>query len=413
MRDSEELPCLRHVDGFPIDMDGRQMICLRDPEGYAGDPVVLTGEAFFIASLLDGQHDVRDIQAACFKRFSQLVYTETIEQLIDTLDKAYLLENDRFAERCVSVLEEFRRQPVRPASHAGQSYPVDPAELRSQLDSFFIADDGPGMPGEPGRKPCVCAAIAPHIDLERGGVCYAYAYKELIERCPAETFIVFGTCHPIIDQPFALTKKDFATPLGDLATDGDLVDRIADSVGSELFDNELAHRSEHTIEFQALFIQHAFGGRRPVRIVPVLCGTYPGLVDDTEDSPQAVLAQHTLDTISQIIRDMGDAVAVIASADLSHVGPRFGDQQPVSQFTLASLKSTDLVTLKTVEAADTDPFMADVKRDGNRRHICGIPPIHALLSVVPRCEGRLLRYDQWPDPNATVTFASVVFDRSG
>jgi len=411
MADSGGLPRLRQIDGFPVDMNGRQMFCLRDPDGYSTDPVVLSPEAFYLASLLDGSHDVRDIQTACMQRFGQLVYSETVEDVIAALDKAYLLENDRFATRCVEVLEEFGKQTVRPAGHAGQSYPAEPDELREKLDSFFVADDGPGVPGEPGQKPVACAAVAPHIDLDRGGVCYAHAYKELIERCPAETFIVFGTCHTEMDQPFAFTKKDFGTPFGTVETDRTVVERVTESIGSELFDDEIVHRSEHTIEFQAVFVRYAFGERRPVRIVPVLCGTYPGLIEGPEDSPQSRLAHRTLDALKETVNDMGDRAAVIASADLSHVGPRFGDRQPVSSGTLALIKSADLQTIETVESADPAAFLRDVRLDRNSRHICGVPPIHALMSVIPSSRGRLLRYDQWPDPDATVTFASAVFDR--
>ena len=91
MTDSDGLPLLRHVDVFPIDMDDRQMICLRDPDGYSAEPVLLSPEAFYLASLLDGSHDVRDIQAACMQKFGQLVYSETVEDVITALDEAYML----------------------------------------------------------------------------------------------------------------------------------------------------------------------------------------------------------------------------------------------------------------------------------------------------------------------------------
>jgi len=411
MCSSDRMPLLRQVDGFPIEIDGRRMFCLRDPEGFATRPVVLTPEAFVLATLLDGEHSTRDLQVECMQRFNRLVYTDTIEGMINTLDEAYLLENDRFAARCAAVLDEFGAQRVRRPTHAGDGYPEDRDELRARLDGYFVAENGPGTAGPPGQDPCACAVVAPHIDLDRGGICYAFAYKELIERCPAETFIVLGTCHTDMDRPFALTRKDFGTPFGDLPTDQDAVDRLVDAVGPDLFDDEIVHRAEHTIEFQTLFIQHAFAGRRTVRIVPVLCGTYPGLVDGPGDSPQSTMAHRTIEALGEIVRDMGDRAAVIASADLSHVGPRFGDAGRVSQTTLVSLKSADLRTLETVETVDPAAFLDDVRRDGNRRHICGIPPIHALLAIVPPCRCRLLRYDQWPDPDATVTFASMVFDR--
>jgi len=40
--------------------------------------------------------------------------------------------------------------------------------------------------------------------------------------------------------------------------------------------------------------------------------------------------------------------------------------------------------------------------------VCGLTPIYTVLRVLER-EGKLLKYGQAPDPNGTVTFASVVF----
>jgi len=51
-----------------------------------------------------------------------------------------------------------------------------------------------------------------------------------------------------------------------------------------------------------------------------------------------------------------------------------------------------------------------VAKDGDSRRICGLSPIYTLLRCLPGGSGRLLRYAQWPDPQAVVTFASIVFE---
>jgi hypothetical protein len=40
--------------------------------------------------------------------------------------------------------------------------------------------------------------------------------------------------------------------------------------------------------------------------------------------------------------------------------------------------------------------------------VCGLSPIYALLRTLGATRGELKRYAQWPDPQGTVTFASVV-----
>ncbi len=68
------------------------------------------------------------------------------------------------------------------------------------------------------------------------------------------------------------------------------------------------------------------------------------------------------------------------------------------------------VRFAAIETGDSKTFLTDARSFGTSRNVCGIPPIYAMLSVMPPCTGKLLHYAQWPDPNAVVTFAAMVFD---
>jgi predicted class III extradiol MEMO1 family dioxygenase len=81
----------------------------------------------------------------------------------------------------------------------------------------------------------------------------------------------------------------------------------------------------------------------------------------------------------------------------------------VSPEDLERIGSEDREMLATVEAADARAFFESVARDGDRRRICGLSPIYALLRALGGSPGTLRRYAQWPDPQGVVTFASVVF----
>ena len=87
--------------------------------------------------------------------------------------------------------------------------------------------------------------------------------------------MILGVAHQYCQRRFALTRKDFETPLGLVPTDREYVDQIAALAGRDLFEDELSHRTEHSIEFQVVFLQYVLGEERPVldradsgRVVP-------------------------------------------------------------------------------------------------------------------------------------------------
>ena len=137
------------------------------------------------------------------------------------------------------------------------------------MDGFFTSPQGPGAVGD-FQGGGVGGLIAPHIDFHRGGPAYAWAYRDLAERCDADLFVIFGTCHAGMADPFALTRKDYDTPFGPARVDQDVVEALATRARQDCFGSELAHRNEHSIEFQAVFLNYLYGGRRDIRIVPVL-----------------------------------------------------------------------------------------------------------------------------------------------
>ncbi len=408
---ADDLPRLRRVDAFPVEHEGMACIALRDPAGYTDAVVLLPRPLLEIVSLFDGEHSVLDIQAAVMRRHNELLPAERIEAVADALDVQGFLDSARFAERRAAVDRAFRDAPRRPASHAGGAYPVDPDDLRATFDAFFAPPGGPGPVdgGGAGTEP-VRAVIAPHIDFHRGGPAYAWAYRDVAERCDADLFVVLGTCHAGMEHPFALTRKDYDTPLGPAPAARDFVEALAGRARQDCFGAELAHRAEHSIEFQAVFLRYLYAGRRDVEIVPVLTSfahEAMALGRGPEDDPRV---PRFLEALGETVAASGRRVALIAGADLAHMGPRFGDPEPVSADDLARIGREDREMLAAVEAADARAFFESVERDDDRRRMCGLSPIYALLRTLGGGRGRLRRYGQWPDPQGVVTFASVTFE---
>jgi len=402
-----DAPRLRAVEAFPVEQEGQRYVALRDPAGYVAEVIMLPVALVEVLALFDGEHPISAIQAELLQRHGEQVARASLEQLIGELDAHGFLESPAFARRRAAIDDAFLGAPRRPASHAGGAYPDDPAELRSRMDGFFTSPQGPGAVGD-FQGGGVSGLIAPHIDFHRGGPAYAWAYRDLAERCDADLFVIFGTCHAGMADPFALTRKDYDTPLGPARVDREVVEALAARAGQDCFGSELAHRNEHSIEFQAVFLSYLYAGRRDIRIVPVLTSfAHEALArgQRPDDDPRV---GRFLDALADLAGS-GRRVAFIAGADLAHVGPRFGDPQPVSPAELGTIDREDREMLRAVQAGDPEGFFESVRADGDRRRICGLSPIYTLLRVRAGAKGLLRQYGQWPDPQGVVSFASVVF----
>ena len=406
-----ERPRLRRVEAFPVTTDGHQMICLRDPSHVTEAVLMFPPPVLQIVAALDGEHTVLDIQEAETRRLGRLIYREEIERLIRTLDEHLFLEGQALDAARRAQAEAFRQSPVRRAFHAGKAYEADPTALRTWMDSFFAHPDGPGpiRPDRGGSR--LTAVVAPHIDFHRGGPAYAWAYKTLAEAKPADLYVLLGTCHAGLDGPFALTLKPYDTPFGPLPVDHDFAEALSRRSGLDLFRGELGHRTEHAIEFQAVFLQYLFAGRREIRAVPILASFLHELMVTGKHPAQEPDVQRFIDALGETLASWPGRVCLVAGVDLAHVGPRFGDPAPVTDATLRQVGEEDLAMLAHVAAGDAEGFYQSVARDGDQRRICGLSPIYTLLRVVEG-PGTLLKYAQWPDPQGTVTFASLSYSRT-
>lgn len=408
--DTYECPRLRPVEAFPAVVSGQEVLCLRDPQQYSEVVVYVPAQTASILGLFDGQHSLLDIQEAFARRFGSLLFREQLLQVIQSLDDHLLLDSPRFAAHRAKVEDDFRRSRSRTVMLAGKSYPLEAAALRQQLESYFTATEGPGATPPSPSAATLSGMVVPHIDFARGGPCYAWGYRELEGVPPVDRWVILGTVHAPIARAFALTRKDFETPLGMVETDREFVDHLLAAVGNEYLEDELAHRAEHSIEFQAVFLRHRTPSAHPVRIVPILCGSLHQFVEDRRSPSEGREIEAFLAAVRDTMVRLGGRSLVLASADLAHVGPRFGDPHQITPGQLREVADADREMLAAVEAGDPEAFFQAVARDGDQRRICGLPPIYAALRALPGVRGRLLRYTQWPDPQGTVTFAAIALD---
>jgi AmmeMemoRadiSam system protein B len=277
---------------------------------------------------------------------------------------------------------------IRPASCAGSVYPAEPEALRAALDGWLRAP--PARPAAPTRL-----LVAPHIDYPRGARAWARAYAAL--STDADLFVVFGTAHQTPPRLFSLTRRDHATPLGTVPTDLAVVDAIAAEVGAaEVLRDDAVHDGEHSIELQLVVLRHRI--RRPFAVLPVLCSSLSHLAEP------ARFTARFLGALGRAVR--GRRVCFVASADLAHVGPAYGDARSPRADELARLEARDRETLAFLAAGDAEGFHRDAARDDERRRLCGLAPIYAAVKA-SGTGARLLHYERWTDGVDSVTFAAA------
>ncbi len=414
----EDRPRLRPVEAFPLQQEGKTFICLRDPQ-HLSQPLVITPVGYFVAIHFDGQHSLVDIQEAYVKRVGQILPREDLEKMIDILDEQFYLQNQRFLDRQREIADEFRRQPVRAPAHSPGVYSDDPETFKTQLRGHFQAADGPGEARTNRAQSTPKAIVAPHIDFHRGGPCYAWAYKELAERPGADLYILLGTSHCGGESPFVATLKDFATPLGLAATDKEFIRRLEAAYGGDLFADEYLHRTEHSLEFQVVYLKYIAGLRaqltgeqRGFKIVPLLVTSFHANVRSRSFPEKDPRIGDFLKALADLAAQESRRVCFVAGVDLAHVGAQFGDREPITPEFLKWVEAEDRTLIEKLAALDSENFFNEIAKDEDRRRICGFSPLYSLTRLLNGSRGTLLKYGQafTQETGSAVTFTSMVFD---
>jgi hypothetical protein len=429
---TDNYPKLRFVEAIPLQPDmelqsgARREVAfaLRDPAGIAESMIVVSAEALFVLQFFDGKHSFLDIRAQFFRTFGKFLPEDKLTQLVAELGRARLLDGHEFQDYLKQLERQMLAQPIRKAAHAGISYEADPVRLRRQLDGFFQSPRGAGRPNgainNQAVQARVQAAVAPHIDLRVGGPCYTFTYRTLAETEPADIYVILGTGHSGLVNCFSCLPKDFETPLGVAAHDADFVAELSRRHPHELFAEPLPHRTEHTIEFQALFLQHLFGGPdfpsnevkqgRGFTIVPILCSyAYPMLTDPRFGREKKIILDFA-NALRATIAASKRRVCLIASVDFSHVGPRYGDPQPPDADFMQRVNAADRQLLAAIEEVNAARFVEATERLQDRYRVCGFAPLHTMLLAANAKRGKTLKYDRGivDERQSVVTFASAV-----
>jgi len=402
---SEERPKLRPLDMVPVQVRGQAAFLLRDPQRLSTAEMVVPADMAFLISKFDGTRTVREAQVEYVRRFGALLTSDKINELLRLLDEAHLLDTEGFQKFKAQLAADFRARPSRPAAHARSSYPEGAAAFTR---AWEVRLDAAALPQDfalDHQRPLV---IAPHYDMNAAAECYAAAYALLAKAQRPHVVVILGVAHAG-SSPFVLTRKPFETPFGSLEVDEQIIESLEKSSPFDLYAEELVHRDEHSVEFQAVLTHFLYReDSEPPEIVPILCGPYHREKDQLADPARAGPVRQFLDSLRGILAADSRRVAVIASADLSHIGVRFG-QPPVTQVHLELAGRHDLALLEKAQVGDADGLYQTLAQEQDRYNVCGFPAIYALVRALAIGEGRLLAYRQATEPQtqSSVSFAGV------
>ncbi len=405
-------PRLRALDPKLIEHEGRDFLYLRDPLSLSDDNVLVPSPLVPLLALCDGTRDLAGLRSAFALRTGIEMGDQHLTGLIERLDSALLLEGPGFDAASAQALGEYRSAPRRMPFHAGAVYPEGPAELREMIAGFCEAAPAASVGGAGGR---LVGMLSPHIDFARGGRTYAQTWQAAAADLDGiERAIVLGTDHMGGRATLTLTGQSYSTPLGTLATDVDVVERLAGVLGeAEAYRQELHHRSEHSVELACVWM-HSFLEFQGPGLVPILCGSFADYVAGNGHPKDSSDLDRAIDVLAAAAAER--RTLVIAAADLAHVGPVFGDAAPVGGAGRHGLELHDHESLAAVCEGDAAGFLDLSVTEGDRRRICGLSPIYLMLEVLRRAygapaSGLAMGYDQCPadeDGGSLVSIAGAL-----
>ena len=230
---------------------------------------------------------------------------------------------------------------IRPAAVSGMFYPAEAGALVQELESC-LREVPPHEAAQAARPPKLI--VVPHAGYVYSGPVAAHAYARLLPwRSSFARVVLLGPVHRVPVRGLAApTVAAFATPLGDVSLDVDLLHRLR-ALPQVVFDDR-PHALEHALEVQLPFLQQVL---ERFTLVPLAVG------------------DATPDEVAEVLEAIwgGDETLIVVSTDLSHYLP------------YAAAQARDRATVARMLAFDTaiDPDEA-----------CGARPLNGALGVARR-----------------------------
>jgi hypothetical protein len=396
----------RDIQPITAIIKGRQMIAFHDPYRLTEHSIALDVNTLPILQLLDGRHDLRDIQTVLTKKQGgRIVYISEIESFIEMLDKACLLDSERYSDKMNRLRSEFTAQKKRLPVHAGRAYMADHDQLSrfiQEIESTLSPENFRAIPGT------VTGILAPHIDIKTAGEVYVNTYRHLKGR-HYDLVVILGINHHEQDGLYSVTGKNYLTPYGEIKSDREFISSLKKLVPEgTLAQDDFGHMTEHSIEFQTIFLQHYLGDS--FSIVPILCGGIHEFLRHKKTILTDERFVGMVDAIKKLLEGKKGTTLFVAGVDLSHIGHKFGDQLPADAL-LPQATAHDKTLLSLLAQKDGEQIFQNALDNQDRYRICGLPAILLLASLLKGSRADILHFETYREreTQSAVNYASVIF----
>ncbi len=402
MQNRKILPRLRRDLQLSLsNQEGMSFILMKDPLGIASEPIAIHYNFYLILNVLDSGVTIEEFTSIVsdLKGFSDEI--GLILEQIHKLDNLYFLESVDFLLKKYEFEQEYLNQANRKMYCSGSSYPENKEEFLEFCESFF------SFSNIEIKQKNAKAIIAPHIDFNLGELSqsvYANCYNS-IEDTEFDTIVIFGTSHYAFSDYFMFTKKHFETPLGLVETDVDLLNEMDKYFENKITYDDLAHRPEHSIEYQVVLSKFKFQNRK-FKILPILVGSYYDFIKNSSKPLQHNKISELVEKLDKFIKSSGRNPIYIASVDFSHIGRKFDDDFDAETM-LETVFQKDKVLIDAIIDLNPDKFFECIADENDKWKVCGTSPIYTLMNTVNFNNIKLLDYKQWneSETKSAVTFA--------
>jgi AmmeMemoRadiSam system protein B len=104
---------------------------------------------------------------------------------------------------------------------------------------------------------------------------------------------------------------------------------------------------------------------------------------------------------------VGRKVLIVASVDLAHVGPAFGDPFAIDRSRRQELRRRDQSLIDAINAGDHSRFYREVADIKDRNRICGFSSIYLMLRYLEGAQGTMVAYEQCPADQQDRSLVSI------
>ena len=382
-------PHLRPIQPIPLTKDGRQFIALRDPAMLCKQTMVVPAAALPVLQHFRGDQPIEQIATRLNGDIQQFV------DLVKGLDSVGLLWGPTFENIETQIQQRLQEQGAFPPN-ASVSMGADENACRSAMDEYFNQTEDPELEAAP------TGIVAPHLDYQRGWPNYAAAYYALRGTPPPDRVVILGTNHYGMGDGVVFTEYGFDSPMGRCPADHEVASRIVDKLGRPVIVDQLDHLPEHSIQLHLPWIQYCFGN------LPVIAALLPDpLAPMIANDGQRITGDQFVSTLKQTLDEVGGKTFFVASSDLSHVGPQFGEPRPVDERRRFDVERHDREMMGKFLAGDSQEFLAAMRWNKNPTRWCSIGNMAAVLDLLQPQSVELIDYRQAFDEKGIALVSSA------